>query len=304
MTPLKPLVHAASGLTALLLACACAPALAQASASTDATDANTPPAPAAVASTRPLWEFGLGAAALRLPDYRGADTDGRYLLPLPYIIYRGKYLRAGRDGARAVLLDTEKVEFDISLNAGPPARADLGGVRAGMADLPATVEIGPKLRTTLWTGRGGARLNLDLPLRAAITVQGSPRSIGTVFSPNLDLVLPTGTPWRLGLQGGPMWGSRDLHTHYYGVSAADAVSSPALQRPAYQARGGYAGWQALAGLSRHYERHWVGSFLRYDHVGGAVFADSPLVRSKQNWSAGIAMAWIFAASSEQVPDDR
>ena len=305
----QPSGIAAAGLTALLLACAAAPAAAQTASPLPATSAvSEPPAPAAappiVAETRPLWEFGLGAAALRLPDYRGADTYGRYLLPLPYIIYRGKYLRAGRDGARAVLLDTERVEFDISLNAGPPARADLGGVRAGMADLPATVEIGPKLRTTLWSGRGGARLNLDLPLRAVVTLERSPRSIGTVFSPNLDLALPTGTPWRLGIQGGPMWGSSGLHAHYYGVSAADAVSSPTLQRPAYEARGGYAGWHALAGLSRHFEHHWVGTYVRHDHVGGAVFADSPLVRSRQNWSAGIAMAWIFAASSEQVPRDR
>ena len=38
---------------------------------------------------RPLWELGLGVAALRLPDYRGSDQSSTYLLPLPYVVYRG-----------------------------------------------------------------------------------------------------------------------------------------------------------------------------------------------------------------------
>jgi outer membrane scaffolding protein for murein synthesis (MipA/OmpV family) len=263
------------------------------------------PAPSPVEAERPirpalpLWELGLGAAALRLPDYRGSDAYNGYLLPLPYIVYRGKYLRAGKDGARLLLIDSDRIDFDISLNAGPPAHSDPGGVRAGMATLPATVEVGPKLRAVLWRG-AGSRLSLDLPLRAAIALQATPRSVGTVFSPNLDLGLSTGTPWRLGLQAGPVWGSRQLHQHYYGVSSAEAVNSPMLQRPAYQARGGYGGWHALAGLSRRYDNFWVGSFVRHDHVGGAVFADSPLVRKTSHWSAGLGLVWIFAASDEQV----
>ena len=40
----------------------------------------------------PLWELGLGAYALRLPDYRGSDQSRGYLYPLPYLRYRGKLL--------------------------------------------------------------------------------------------------------------------------------------------------------------------------------------------------------------------
>ena len=48
------------------------------------------------AEKKPLWELGWGAAALYLPDYRGADESHPYLLPIPYVIYRGKRLQAER----------------------------------------------------------------------------------------------------------------------------------------------------------------------------------------------------------------
>ena len=52
-------------------------------------------------SKRPLWELGLGVAGLRLPDYRGADQSRAYALPLPYIVYRGTWLKADREIGRA-----------------------------------------------------------------------------------------------------------------------------------------------------------------------------------------------------------
>ncbi|MBE0620122.1 MAG: MipA/OmpV family protein, partial [Burkholderiales bacterium] len=42
----------------------------------------------------PLWEAGAGAAALSFPDYRGSNERQSWLLPVPYIIYRGEFLQA------------------------------------------------------------------------------------------------------------------------------------------------------------------------------------------------------------------
>ena len=50
----------------------------------------------ALAELRPEWEFGLGATGLTLPDYRGSDESRDYLLPFPYLIYRGEHLRVDR----------------------------------------------------------------------------------------------------------------------------------------------------------------------------------------------------------------
>ncbi len=247
---------------------------------------------------RPLWELGLGAAALRLPDYRGADQSHSYLLPLPYIVYRGTWLKADRDGARAVLLDSPRAKFDLSLAASAPARSKDNDARRGMRDLKALAEIGPNLNLELArSAQQRWKLDLRLPLRAAFTLERSPRSAGTTFSPHLNLdVAGVGGGWNVGMLTGPVFGDRKHHAYFYGVGAADATAD----RPAYQARGGYGGWQALASTSRRFGNTWVGAFVRYDRLDGAVFDDSPLMRRKSALSAGIGVSWILATSSERV----
>jgi len=248
---------------------------------------------------RPLWELGLGLGALSLPDYRGSAERSTYVLPLPYVVYRGQWLRADRDGARAVLLDAERVEVDISVSGSPPSRHTDRGARAGMDKLPATLEIGPNVNWTWWRG-SSAKLDLRLPLRAAITLEHSPRSIGMVFAPHLNLDLSGAVPgWKLGVQGGPVWASQRYNQHYYGVGAANAT----VTRPQYEARGGRGGWQATAALSRRFAHTWAGAFVRHDSLDGAVFADSPLVQRRQGVTVGLGLSWIFASSAEQVAAD-
>jgi len=48
------------------------------------------------AELRPEWEFGIGATAFTFPDYRGSDESRGYLLPFPYLIYRGDVLRVAQ----------------------------------------------------------------------------------------------------------------------------------------------------------------------------------------------------------------
>jgi outer membrane scaffolding protein for murein synthesis (MipA/OmpV family) len=245
---------------------------------------------------RPLWELGLGVAGLRLPDYRGSDQYRTYALPLPYVVYRGKWLKADREGARALLVDVDRVKVDVSVAASVPTRSRDNVAREGMPDLPATGEIGPNVNITLYR-TAGTKLDLRLPLRAAITFQSSPKFIGATFSPslNLDLIEVAGG-WNVGLLAGPLFGDRKYHEHFYGVDPIYATAT----RPAYRASGGYAGWQALAATSRRFGNTWVGAFLRYDSLAGAVFEDSPLVRSKHAVTAGVGISWVFARSSELV----
>ena len=245
---------------------------------------------------RPLWELGLGVAGLRLPDYRGSDQYRAYALPLPYIVYRGKWLKADRDGARALLVDAERVKVDISVAASVPTRSRDNVAREGMPDLPGTGEIGPNVNFTLLR-TAGTKLDLRLPLRGAITFESSPKFIGATFSPNLALDLANvAGGWNLGLLTGPLYGNRKYHEHFYGVDPIYATAT----RPAYRASGGFGGWQALAATSRRFGNTWVGCFVRYDSLSGAVFADSPLVRSKHAVTAGIGISWVFARSSELV----
>lgn len=259
--------------------------------------------PARAAQDLPLWEAGVGVATVSFPAYRGSDQRQAFVLPTPYFVYRGEFLKADREGVRAELFDSDRAELTVSAALSPPAASEDIRVRAGMPDLRANVEIGPQLNLTLWQTDNRARqLKLLLPLRAAYTLQRNPQSLGWVLHPklNLDLTDVPGLPgWNIGLQAGPLFGDRKQHQYFYGVDAAFATT----QRPAYRAGAGFAGMQYLAGVSKRYQRHWVGAFLRYDSLRGATFEASPLVRSRGYVAGGVAISWVLGESSERVSAD-
>lgn len=257
----------------------------------------------AQAAGKPLWEAGVGMSALAFPDYRGSDESSLYGIPFPYFVYRGTFLKADRDGIRGTFFDSEHVELNVSVGASLPVNSDESEARAGMPDLQPTVELGPSLEFKLWRSADRRmRLDLRLPLRAALTVAGGMDDVGWVFSPrvNLDLADPAGLAgWKLGLLAGPMYGSERNHDYFYSVAPQYATA----ERPAFDAEGGYAGTQFLAALSKRYPKYWVGAFARWDSLKGASFIDSPLVRRDSYFAAGVGVAWILGESSTRVEAD-
>ena len=256
----------------------------------------------ALAKEEPLYEFGLGLGAIAFEDYRGSDTAHAYPLPLPYILYNGKFLKANRDGIRGTLFNQDRLELNLSFDATTPVRNDRE--RTGMPDLKSTVELGPSFDLHLMRS-ADARLKLDLrmPLRAALTVEASPKIIGWTFTPRLALDIrdPMGFDgWNLGLLTGPLFADRRYHAYFYSVAPQFATAS----RPVYQATSGYAGTQFIAALSKRFRNFWVGAYTRYDTLSGATFVESPLVQRKSYLSGGIGISWIISKSSQlvDVPD--
>ncbi len=247
---------------------------------------------------RPLWELGLGVAGLSLPDYRGSDRSRFYALPLPYIVYRGTWLKADRDGARALLFESQRVKVDVSVAGSTPARSSENNARQGMPDLKGTFEIGPNFNVMLAGSREKRwKLDLRLPVRGAVTIERSPKFVGSTFSPNLNLDLAgLGGGWNLGALTGPVFADRKFHAYYYGVDPSYAIAG----RPTYVAHGGYAGWRAVAATSRRFGNAWVGAFVRYDNLNGAAFDDSPLVRRSSSFTFGFGVSWVLLTSSERV----
>lgn len=251
----------------------------------------------------PLWELGAGVAALSFPAYRGSDQTTHFLMPIPYFTYHGKILKADRHGMRGELFGSDRLDLTVSATLSPPAASEDIVARAGMPDLQATFEIGPQLDVTLWRSENRARfLKLQLPLRAAYTLERSPRGIGWVAHPklNLDITdIPGLNGWNAGLLAGPLFGDTRQHDYYYGVAPQYATAF----RPAYAAPSGYAGMQVLATVSKRFRKAWVGAFVRYDNLAGASFEDSPLVRSQDYFAGGVAVSWIFGESSTRVRVD-
>ena len=71
---------------------------------------------------QPLWEAGLGIGTLRLPHYRGSDQSHTWVLPVPYVVYRGRIFKADREGARAVLLDADRLDDEPVATVALPHR--------------------------------------------------------------------------------------------------------------------------------------------------------------------------------------
>ncbi len=255
------------------------------------------PASAALAAEveRPLWELGLGVAALRLPHYRGSDQSHTWTLPVPYVQYRGEIFKADRDGARALLFDSDRVQLDLSVAASAPTRSSDNRARRGMTDLAPTLEFGPKFNLALAHGTHW-KLDLRVPLRAALTLERQPRAMGWIATPNLNLDLELPQSWRLGLQAEAVLSSQRFNAYFYDVAPAQATP----QRPAYRSHGGAAGSELTLALSRRFDAAWLGLFVRRDSLRGASFAASPLVRQTDNVAFGIALSWVLANSSQRV----
>jgi outer membrane scaffolding protein for murein synthesis (MipA/OmpV family) len=256
---------------------------------------------AAAADEKPLWEGGLGVGVVAFNDYRGADTAHVYPLPVPYFVYRGEFLKSDSDGLRGKFYSRPLLEFTLSVNGTTPVRNS--SEREGMPDLKPTLEMGAALNVHLWRSQDERyKLDLRMPVRAALTVEASPKLIGGFFAPNINLdiaQLRGAQGWKLGLLAGPLFANRRYNDYFYTVAPQYATAD----RPAYEAHGGYAGAQTLISLTRRYPKYWIGGYVRHDLLDGASFLDSPLVKTHSYWSGGVAITWIIGQSKRTLESE-
>jgi MipA family protein len=250
--------------------------------------------PLALYAELPVWEFGLGVGGVSIPNYRGSDERIGYALPLPYLVYRGDAVRIDREGVRGQVFQSNRVRFNISAAAGPPAKSEADGARAGMPELDPTIEIGPALEIRLGADTARNKWSVVAPLRGVIATDlRHTQSLGWVFSPYLRYQpAGLGGDWDADFSLGPVYASERFHDYYYGVEPAFATAA----RPAYNASKGYSGTRLTIAISKRFPNYWIGMFARYDNLNDAVFDESPLTRSKHSLMIGGGIAWILARS--------
>jgi len=253
------------------------------------------------AADLPLWEAGFGLAGLTIPDYRGSSRQQSYLLPLPYLIYRGEILRIDRKGMYGLLAHSDRIELNVSGDAGVPVDSSRNSARQGMEDLDPTVQFGPQLEICVVNAcNADFVVQVRLPVRAVVAVNSSRvYGVGFVLNPqiNVDLREIGGRGgWNAGAAIGPIFASKQYHSYYYGVQPQDARPG----RPAYEAREGYSGLEFVTSVSRRFDHTWFGSFLRYYMLESSVIEKSPLIKSRNSFMTGIGLAWIFDESTTLV----
>jgi len=253
--------------------------------------------PLAHAEPLPLWELGAGAALVSFPDYRGSDKQRSYVLPLPYVVYRGDVLQIDREKVRGLLFKTDRVELDVSVNGSVPVRSGNNPARQGMPDLDPTLELGPSLNFLLAQDPQRFKVTLKLPLRAVIACDfHRVHNAGLLANPQLNLDLQMQQGWKLGLVAGALFGDRRYHDYFYRVGPQYA----SVGRPAYEAPGGYSSAQFIAAASKRFDQFWLGAFIKVDNIHHAAFAASPLVARRSNLAAGFGISWVFARSTRRV----
>ena len=251
----------------------------------------------------PHWELGLGAGGVYIPDYRGADEAQAYVVPWPYVVYRGSRFSIDREGLQGRLFGSTRLSMVASINASTPADSSQNATRAGMPDLDFAFEAGPMLEVNLWREPiKKQRIALQLPLRAVV-VSDFRRfdDAGWIFAPRILWQAPYFQPGDLDIDVtlGPLFASDSYHDYYYRVQPQYATAT----RPAYDAVAGYSGSRFTAGFAKRKYRWWMGAYVRYDNLAGAAFVDSPLVRARDSWVAGGGFAYVFARSrsTREVP---
>lgn len=255
----------------------------------------------ALCEEKPLWEFGVGVAALRMPDYRGSDEHRYYLLPYPYFIYRGDILRVDRERISGRIFETDRLVLDVSFNGSVPVKSSDNPDRQGMPDLDPTFEVGPSLNITLLENRPNRyKLKLTVPVRASFSTDfSSVRHEGWVFHPRLNFektdILP-GTGLNVGISAGPVFADRGHHAYFYTVDPSYATAT----RAPYDAGGGYSGATVTVGFNKTVGPFILTAFVSLDDLRGTVFENSPLVKTRSSWMYGLSVSWIFKKSSERV----
>jgi outer membrane protein len=257
-----------------------------------AAEASAPPA-------EPLWELGGVAFGLTQQAWPGASEDVRRAIALPYVLYRGPWLRIDRGafGLRAVKRSGFELDIGLSGSLGSSAKDTVA--RQGMPELGTLVEFGPRGRWNLGSAPGGGQWRLELPLRGVFDVSDSFASRGVALEPEIQWNHPGLAGWRLTASVGALLGDRRLAGTFYDVAPTYATPT----RPAYDANAGLIAWRLGLTASHRLTRDWrIFGFGRLDSVAGAANADSPLVSRTTGYSAGVGLQWTWLRSQRPASD--
>ena len=253
---------------------------------------------------QPLWELGAGIAAAHIPAYPGASVDQTRAVPLPIVIYRGRFLRAG-DGSlvSGQFVENERFELDISLSGSFNADSDDVDIRQGMPDLGFLFEIGPELEWHLTPESADRHWKLEFPVRAAFSVDdGSLESRGWVVSPELELELANvgrkGAELSLGIS--PVFAANRMMDYIYAVPDEFATAA----RPRFDADAGYLGTRLGVNWAHRTDNRFVIVGARVTLLDGAENRRSPLLEDDVNISVFAAVAWSLVRSKRRVGKGR
>lgn len=243
----------------------------------------------------PRLELGVGIGTQFLNDYRGSTEHEVNSVPFPFVIYRGDIFKMDdEDGVRGEFLKSNRFELNVSADIELRSNADDNKLRQGMPELDTAVQLGPEFNINLSGKNFRQGWMLRLPVRGVFTINSDKmKHIGYTFNPKLSYRKPDiYKGWRFKADLGLLYGTQDFHRYYYEVPVVFAN----VNRPAYQAEGGFSGVYSKFGMSRRKGRWIYQIALRYDSLNKAVFSDSPLVDTNDYFALSVGIGWVIHQS--------
>ena len=257
----------------------------------------------ALNESQPLWEFGAGGGVIEVANYPASSERNFVALAAPYLIYRGDVFRLG-NGARAVFVEEDDFELDVSFGGAFSADSEDNTAREGMPELDFLFEVGPQLvyrvKDYTFDNGGNARLNARLQARAVFSTDFKRiDDRGFVLQPALSYqqrgVMFKDTGFNASLSF--IFGSESLQDYFYQVDQ-DFVTP---DRQQYDATGGYLGAEVSLGLSfPMFEdmRGFLGASVQFHQ--GAANEDSPLFEDDITYSFGVGFVWRLYESDSRA----
>jgi MipA family protein len=254
---------------------------------------------AAAAPTLPLWEAGAIGGAVSMPAYPASSDRSTRGIVFPYLVYRGKVFRSDESGLLARILRTERMELDLGFAASLPTRSGGVDARAGMPNLGALGEFGPRLKVKVGNVET-SKVRFELPVRAVIEARGGLRQRGWTAEPRLSWGTEDESKrLSVGTNFSAVFGDRSINRYFYEVEPQFATPT----RPAYTADSGLVllrlGASANYKLTRDLRLY---GYVRGESYSRSANRESPLHLKSTGFAGGFAVAWIIGRSSRPAAE--
>ena len=165
------------------------------------------------------------------------------------------------------------------------------------------LEAGPAVRLFLYRGSQVSSVCLEAAVRGVVSFdmdnlspgyQGVRGGLGLVLA---SYVPRPGSPWRTGVRADLDFADSEYNGYFYDVDKRYVLPD----RPYYDAGSGYDGWSVSGWISRKlFDGVSLSVYGKMMNCEGAVYEDSPLVKTRNNFVVGAAIVWKMAESKTRV----
>jgi outer membrane protein len=251
---------------------------------------------------QPLWEMNLAAFARYGPAYPASEESQVNIIPLPFPIYRGRFLRIGDDTDKPVttrIFRRDRVKLDIDFGLNFPVDSDDIDARTNMPDLDLLAEAGPELEFQFVKGPKLGNAYLALQARGAFSFDGiDPTWRGLIFSSELKYVRPVNREKsEFMVRVTPEWAGNQYMDFFYGVAPEYATA----ERSEYNAKGGYLGTKLAFSVKHKLSEDFeLRTGVRFGLYQGARNRNSSLYTAETNTGVYIAFLWKFWESTRMA----